>query len=90
MKKFKSGLVLGKFLPPHNGHLYLIELWLLLTPDVPWIDDGTRDFPDIKDRQRHYERIKELLTEQGIQYKNISGSFDNRLNQAIDEINRIL
>lgn len=25
MKKFKNSLVLGKFLPPHNGHLYLID-----------------------------------------------------------------
>ena len=24
-KKFKNGLVLGKFYPPHNGHLYLID-----------------------------------------------------------------
>lgn len=24
-KKYKSGLVLGKFLPPHRGHLYLID-----------------------------------------------------------------
>ena len=24
-KKYKNGLVLGKFYPPHNGHLYLID-----------------------------------------------------------------
>lgn len=25
MKKFETGMVLGKFYPPHNGHLYLID-----------------------------------------------------------------
>lgn len=25
MKKFKHGMVLGKFYPPHNGHLFLID-----------------------------------------------------------------
>ena len=25
-KKYKNGLVLGKFYPPHNGHLYLIDV----------------------------------------------------------------
>lgn len=25
MKKFETGMVLGKFYPPHKGHLYLID-----------------------------------------------------------------
>lgn len=64
------------------------DLWLLLDVDVPWIDDGTRDFQN--GRKKHLKRLKEELKNRGINYALISGSnYEDRLKKAIFEVKQI-
>lgn len=66
------------------------DLWLLMDVDVPWVDDGTRDFPDPEIRKKHFNRLKEVLDEKGIEYHVIRGSYDERFNLAKEKVEEIL
>lgn len=58
-----------------------IDLYLLTYPDLDWVDDGTRDFSEFKDRIRSFDNIKAKLDVRGYKYHIIKGS--DRLNTAI-------
>lgn len=64
------------------------DLVLLCGTDVPWIDDGTRDFPN--DRERHLKKIKDELRNHGIRYKNITGTYVERYELSKKLINQII
>lgn len=65
------------------------DLYLLMDIDIPWEDDGTREFPHL--RQWHFNRLKEELENKKLNYIIISGPLKMRLNKAIEAINmRIL
>ena len=55
------------------------DLYILLKPDIPWVDDGTRDFPQL--RKWHYKRILDELVKRGLNYVVISGDFQQRLDK---------
>lgn len=57
------------------------DLYLLMNIDIPWIDDGTREFPYL--REWHFNRIKKELEYRQLPYKIISGKNEERLNNAI-------
>lgn len=64
------------------------DLYLLMKPDIPWIDDGTREFPYL--REWHYERIKKELDKRNLKYYIIDGdihTFDKRFDLAMTKIN---
>lgn len=63
------------------------DLYFLLDVDVPWIDDGTRDFPE--NRKEHFNRIKAELDDKGIQYAIISGNYQERFAQAVKEMDKL-
>lgn len=63
------------------------DLYLLLDIDVPWIDDGTRDFPN--HREEHFNRIKSELDARKIQYTVISGDYQERFEKAITEVEKL-
>ena len=48
-----------------------IDLYLLLTPEVEWINDGTREFPH--KRKEHFNIIKDLVSKSGVKYYIIDG-----------------
>ena len=64
------------------------DLFLLLDIDVPWIDDGTREFPNL--REWHFNRLKEELEIRGFNFIVISGSYEERYMKAIAEIEKIM
>jgi NadR type nicotinamide-nucleotide adenylyltransferase len=49
------------------------HLYILIYPNIPWDDDGTRDFPDFKDRLRHFLLIKGELIKNNTPYVVIGG-----------------
>lgn len=63
------------------------DLYLLLNIDVPWVDDGTRDFPD--KRIEHFERIKQELKDNNIPYVLINGTYEERFEKAVNEVNNL-
>ena len=58
------------------------DLVLLCDIDTPWVDDGTRDFPNQVDRERHLHKIATGLTSRGIPYKIIRGNYEERFELA--------
>lgn len=61
-------------------------LYLLLKPDLPWIDDGTRNYGHIREEQFH--TIRRELEKRRLKYVIIEGDFENRLTQAIKAVER--
>lgn len=58
------------------------DLWLFLKPDIPWCDDGTRDFPDR--REEHYDKIvRQIIISIGDRdIKNVKGLGKKRTDMA--------
>ncbi len=64
------------------------DLYLLMDIDVPWVNDGTRDFPN--SRETHFNRLKDELKTNKKEYIVISGTYDERFEKAKREIERII
>jgi HTH-type transcriptional repressor of NAD biosynthesis genes len=65
----------------HERHY---DLHLLMDIDIPWEDDGTREFPHL--REWHFKRLKEELDNRNYSYEIISGNFEERLEACIRAI----
>lgn len=76
--KFKSDYI-EKIIDNQHDRFNL-DLVLVCDIDVPWVDDGTRDFPN--DRHKHLDLIKRELYSRGIQFYNISGTYEERFDLA--------
>lgn len=61
------------------------DVYLLMDIDIPWEDDGTREFPHL--RQWHFDRIKEELNARKLNYIVISGEHYVRFSNAVNAIN---
>jgi HTH-type transcriptional repressor of NAD biosynthesis genes len=58
------------------------DLYLLLEPDLPWVDDGTRFFSDPADRARFAMIVEQVLVDAGVRFERIGGAGDQRLAAA--------
>ena len=54
------------------------DLYLLLEPDLPWVDDGTRFFADPSDRARFNAIVEQVLVDAGVNFARVSGRGDAR------------
>ncbi len=60
------------------------DLYLLCDIDVPWIDDGSRYFPDAEDRLRFFQACEAELVERGVRFVRITGpDWADRQAQAV-------
>jgi len=66
------------------NHLRRYDLFLLLAPDIPWEDDGTREYAHTREWQ--FERLRQELESRNLPYAIISGDFETRTQQAIHAI----
>ncbi|HFA49361.1 MAG TPA: hypothetical protein ENJ95_10125 [Bacteroidetes bacterium] len=64
------------------------DLFLLLAPDIPWIDDGIRNFNHI--REEHFEKLRDGLKKRGVPFEIISGDFGERFQRAVKIIDWML
>lgn len=64
------------------------DLVLLCDIDVPWVDDGTRDFPD--KREEHLHQLKSALRLFDMDYKLVCGDYEDRFRLAKKYVNEIL
>lgn len=62
------------------SHRQSYDLYLLMDIDIPWEDDGTREFPGLRDW--HFNRIRQELDLRGLPYEIISGDFETRTASA--------
>lgn len=64
------------------------DLYLLCKPDLPWVKDELREYPNLEIREKIYHIYKDLLIHQSIPWVEISGGQKERLKKAIDGINK--
>ena len=68
--------------------LHPYDFYLLMDTDLPWQDDPLRDFPDL---QHHFMKIwQRELQQLGADYTIISGSREQRLQNAVRAVNAFL
>lgn len=77
-----SELIRGEISPwlAHEAEVRGYSHVLLLSPDVPWVDDGSRVLHD--ERLRHTELLEAAPRDSGQAFTRIAGPFDARLRQA--------
>lgn len=66
------------------------DLYLLCDVDLPWVKDNLREYPDVKVRQKLFHYYKEEMVAQKTTWKVISGSYEQRIADAIKFTNEIL
>ncbi len=64
------------------------DLYLLTTPDVPFVDDGLRDGERIRDDMFHW--FRDALDAEQLPYRILSGSYDSRFEAAKKAVESIL
>lgn len=66
------------------------DLYLLCNIDLPWTADEMREYPDEKPRMELYHIYKDLLLNQKAPWIEISGTYEQRLQTAVDGIRKFL
>jgi NadR type nicotinamide-nucleotide adenylyltransferase len=66
------------------------DLYLLCKPDLPWVRDPLREYPDETRRIKLYHYYKDALINQSTPWVEISGGYEERLQKAIDAVNKIV
>ena len=64
------------------------DLFLLLTPDLPWQPDPLRENP--YDREKIFEYYKKTLNDYDAKVVEISGDDKMRIDMALEAVNKIL
>lgn len=66
------------------------DAYLLCHPDLPWVPDALREYPDAGIRGRLFHIYKDLLVNQHVPWAEVSGMADERLARAIAAVERLL
>ncbi len=66
------------------------DLYLFCDIDLPWVKDELREYPDEQPRRELYRIYKDLLINQEIPWVEITGDYDQRLQTAIDAVERLV
>ncbi len=66
------------------------DLYLLCKPDLPWVKDELREYPDLESREKLYYYYKDIMVNQNVPWIEISGSYDERLQTAIKTVDAII
>lgn len=78
-------------------HKYILEqiairkydLYLLCAPDLPWVKDELREYPDLESRERLYKMYKDLLVNQDTPWVEIRGTESDRFQSALQAVARL-
>lgn len=66
------------------------DLYLLCAPDMPWVKDEMREYPDLETREILFEYYKDLLINQSVPWQIIKGNYEERSRIAIKAVESIL
>ncbi len=71
-------------------HFPKADLYLLMEPDIPWVDDGTRYFSKAEDRLRFIAIVEEVLTDAKVPFARIGGTAEKRESSARQAIESMM
>ncbi len=66
------------------------ELFLLCNPDLPWVPDPLREYPDLERREKLYKMYKDILVNQSVPWTDIRGETKQRLKTAITAVEQLV
>ena len=66
------------------------DLYLLCKPDIPWVSDELREYPDLITREKLFHHYKDIMINQSIPWVEINGHFENRFQMAIQAVDQLL
>jgi NadR type nicotinamide-nucleotide adenylyltransferase len=66
------------------------DAYLLCNIDLPWVKDELREYPNEQPRKELYRIYKDILINQSTPWFEISGTYEERLNKAIEAVITIL
>ena len=66
------------------------DLYLLCNTDLPWVKDELREYPDLPTRDKLYHIYKDIMVNQSVPWADISGTDEERLNRAVEAVDRLL
>jgi NadR type nicotinamide-nucleotide adenylyltransferase len=66
------------------------DLYLLCNPDIEWVSDELREYPDLASRMNLYHIYRDLLINQSTPWVEIRGDVDTRLATAIESVDTLL
>lgn len=66
------------------------DLYLLCKPDLPWVKDELREYPDDATRRTLYHHYRDLLIHQSTPWVEVSGANEVRLNKAIAAVDQYI
>jgi NadR type nicotinamide-nucleotide adenylyltransferase len=66
------------------------DLYLLCDIDVPWVKDDLREYPDLVIREKLYHHYKDIMVNQNVPWINVNGNYEQRLQKAIEAVNKLL
>jgi NadR type nicotinamide-nucleotide adenylyltransferase len=64
--------------------------YLLCKPDLPWIKDELREYPDMETRDKLYHHYKDILINQSLPWYEVNGQNPARSQSAIEWIKSML
>jgi len=62
------------------------DLYLLCHPDLPWVKDELREYPDQRTREVLFRHYKDIMVNQDVPFVDISGDYEERVKKAIEAI----
>jgi len=84
-----SDMLVGERHPDLQAMRPVSDLYLLMDIDLPWVDDGTRYFPDQATRDRFSDVCEAELVGRKVNYVKISGDREQRLARAVAAIDAL-
>ena len=66
------------------------DRYLLCNVDLPWVKDELREYPELQTRQKLYLIYKDIMANQTFPWAEISGNYEERLQNAIVAVDNLL
>jgi NadR type nicotinamide-nucleotide adenylyltransferase len=64
--------------------------YLLCKPDLPWVNEELREYPDLATREILYHHYKDLLVHQSTPWFEVTGNDPERMNGTVRWINALI
>lgn len=66
------------------------DAYLLCKPDIPWVRDNLREYPDLETREKLYHYYRDILINQSTPWFEVQGTYPERTATAIRAVEQLL
>ncbi len=66
------------------------DFYFLCSPDLPWVKDDLREYPDLESRLKLFNIYKDNMINQHVPWKEVKGTYSERFESAVESVNLLL